>query len=123
MLSGMRPNSAYLKSKSMRIFWVLWLSLCSQTAWAAELLGHISEDDIPLEQSVSPDASPLTYRVLCNPGQTDEPDCDRPPLEDGLEGLQSRSHQQSKIPNPPPIQSPQIEPSLEDWPSKSKSEP
>lgn len=122
MLSGTRLNSVCLKPKPMRIFWVLLLIIGSQNAWAGELLGRISEEDMPSEQTLSPDASPLTYRVICTPEQTDEPDCQRPPLEDGFEGLKSKPHKQSKSPSVPQSQQPIAEPSLEDWQIKSKPE-
>lgn len=122
MLSGMKLNSAYLKSKAMRVFCWLWLSLCAQTTWAAELLGHMSEEDVPLQQTLSPNASPLIYRVLCTPEQSDEPDCQRPPLEDSFEALSNQLHQASKTLPQSSIQPPQIEPSLQDSPLKSKSE-
>lgn len=101
-------------------YWILLLLLSCQNAWAAELLGHISDDDVTLEQVKSPDTSPLTYRVICTPEQTDEPDCQRPPLEDGFEGLQSTPDKQSKSLSQ--SQQPVAEPSLEDWQIKSKPE-
>ena len=104
----------------MRNYWVLILLLTWQNAWPGELLGHISEDDVSLEQAKSPDATPLTYRVICTPEQADEPDCQRPPLEDGFEGLKAQSHHPSKSLSQ--SQAPLAEPSLEEWHFKPDSE-
>ena len=122
MRFGTRLNNFCLKPKPMRNYWLLLLIFSWQNAWAAELLGRISEDDVPLEQAKSADTSPLTYRVICAPEQTDEPDCQRPPLEDGIEGLHSKPHKQSNALSQSQTQQSAPEPTLEEWHLKPNSE-
>ena len=106
----------------MRFYWFLLLTLGFHNPAASELLGRISEDDVPLVQTMSPDASPLTYRVICSTEQTDEPDCLRPPVEDQFESLQLKSSKQTELKPQSQSELPRAEPSLDKQTSQSAAD-
>lgn len=88
MQSGTRLKQALLKSVQMTRVCLVFLMLGLPSIVFAELLGHISEDDMPAQQqTVSTQGTPLSYKVHCSDADVNEPDCGLPPLQDELVGL------------------------------------